>query len=153
MPLTSASREGADQFENRVRHRLVREGFMPGRYRHWYPDRLDLAKHFLFYAPFGLMAGIACSVVRAAPRGSFPALLTPRRAAWALVGAGMLMASVDELRQVWVPSRSADVSDLLAGWMGIGFAFLVWKLGEKAIRISFPLCRRRLGLIPSHHQP
>jgi VanZ family protein len=154
MRLTSASRVGVDDFENRVRHRLVREGLMPRQYRHWYPENLDLAKHLLFYAPFGLMAGIASSAIRFFPRGSFPRFLPPHRMAWALVGTGVLLAALDETRQIWIPSRSADMFDLLAGWAGIGFAFLLWRLSEKGLRNVLPyLTRKSATPVPCYHQP
>ncbi len=153
MRLTSASRVGVDEFENRVRHRLVREGLMPPEYRHWYPERLDLVKHLLLYAPFGLMAGLAGTVIRSAPRGSFHRLFTRSHPAWALIGTGLVLAAIDEARQIWIPSRSADVLDLLAGWMGIGLAFALWRCGEATARLLSSMVRRRFGLVPVHHQP
>jgi VanZ family protein len=63
------------------------------------PEPWDKAWHFLAYAGLTLLAWIAADGRR--PVG--------------VVCAVMLLAGLDELRQDWVPNRSAEASDLLAG--------------------------------------
>jgi len=153
MRLTSASREGVDAFENRVRHGLVHRGYLPRSYRHWYPDHQDLIKHFAFYAPFGLMAGVAAALVRLSPAGTFPRWVTPRRAAVMLLLLGISLCTIDEIRQIWIPTRSAEVSDALAGWCGIATAFVLWTMAERGVRLTIPRRFLARGPTSTDHRP
>jgi VanZ family protein len=151
--LTSASKEGVDHFENRVRQALVHRGYLPRRYRHWYPDHQDLLKHFAFYSPFGVMAAAGAAIRRRAPSHAIPQVITARRIAIALMLLGASLATADEIRQIWNPTRSAEVSDLIAGWLGIGAGFALASFAEMGALGTLHILQRWGMRTPLSHRP
>lgn len=85
---------------------------LPGSFISW-----DKAQHFFAYTGMGLLA---CRASRLRP------LLSRIRANAQAFGVVVLYGAIDEIHQIYVPGRSADVDDWIADAAGALFAVVVF---------------------------
>ena len=92
-------------------------------------DVADVVKQVLVFMPLGVL------LAARSWRQSFPAAVL----------IGLALGVVLEFGQVFLPSRSADVSDALSAAAGAGLGLTLWRWGERARTSSMGVARYRVG--------
>lgn len=97
----------------------------------WF-DHHDTARNFIGFAVLTLASLIAFGSPAphpsAQPANDQPAVApSGDRRQLLLLAALVALVVLLELAQRWIPARTADPKDVLAGGVGIGFAWLLWR--------------------------
>ncbi len=100
------------------------------------PSHADKVVHFLGYAGLAFLAAV---VVFRRSRWSY-------RTAWMLLLGLGAYAAVDELLQIPVPGRSADVWDGVADILGAAAGIIIFRLVQKALQMRREARQRLVAL-------
>jgi len=97
---------------------------------------VDKVLHFFLYTGFGLC--LAWGFIRIEPAGG-------RKSLGLILALGALLSGLDEIHQIFVPGRSAEVADaivdvlgILAGWVVVQLIFRRQKTRPKRPSVSDP---------------
>lgn len=137
--LAVMSRTGLNHIENIFRGFLISHHVLSPEWKHYQPPAWDMLQHFVFYAPFGIFAGVVASCTR-----RWQGAVAARFAEVATLAVGFTVALMDELRQDGLPDRLPGFDDLFSGWAGIAASFACYLAG------GWFIARRRARVLTNH---
>jgi len=91
------------------------------------------------------LADVAGEVLAFMPLGALLAARSWRQSFAGAVLIGVALGAVLEIGQVFVPSRTADVTDVLSAAGGAGLGLALWRWGEWARKSSMGVAKYRVG--------
>ncbi len=102
---------------------------VPRAWRLYQLPHLDLYQHYFFYIPFGMFAGVLASLAR-----QWRGAMAHRIVFAGMIGFALGWTILEEWAQVKLPDRSADWSDLFAGWGGIVTGVAIYLIHEAVLK-------------------
>jgi hypothetical protein len=91
------------------------------------------------------LADVMGQVLYFVPLGALLAARSWRQSFVGVVLIGLAVGMVLEGGQVFLPSRTADVSDVLSSAAGAGLGWVIWRWGERARTSSMGVAKYRVG--------
>lgn len=129
--LATASRPSLNRVENVIREDLIARNILTPKWKHYRPPHWDLLQHFVFYFPFGMLAGAAAATATLwlGARWKGPTLALGVTAAFGI-------ALIDEFAQIGSLDRQASLDDLLSAWLGAACGLLIFLSLQTATRAA-----------------